>query len=298
MAYKPVALHERRAFIFSGILKVLKHNDLKDVNHLLEMIRSDALPQQTAACLSQNLHQLQDRGLISSLEVDEMDLVSLGLQGLFSHRGKRATFDSKDQTNYNGTTAKNCATNCSDTSSNHPDSNTNDDLTSVNQDFHSFIKDAGLASPATTEPSGSLCFDDSSATTASSFRWPTSPGGVSISSVTNGPFKIQGKKSSGSNCSPSTLECHISKGTSLRSLERHKSQYTPSMSSTGFENSEILQNPTYNTVSWGECMSSVYNAHGHGSVDERTSQEQMEGYSSIDSTPILAGWAPPVEWHA
>ena len=69
------------------------------------------------------------------------------------------------------------------------------------------------------------------------------------------------------------------------------------MSSTGFKRSENLQSPTYNTISLGECMYTAYNANGHQVVDERMAKEQMEGYSSIDSAPISAGWAPPVDWY-
>jgi len=262
------------------------------------MIRSDALPQEIAACLSQNLHQLQDRGLISSLEVDEVDLVSLGLQGLFSHRGKRATFISKDQTNYNGSTSKNRATHCSDTSSNHPDGNANDDLTSVNQDFHSFIQDASLASPVTTEASGSLCFEDTYATTASSYKRPASNGGVLHNSVANGPFKVQGKKSRGSNYSPSTLDCSISKEAQLQSMKRYKTQYTPPVSTASFERSDNLQSPTYNTVSSNERMYTAYGVNGHGVVGERVANEHIDGYSSVNSTPVSGVWGPPMDWHA
>lgn len=56
---------------------------------LINLIRSEALPQDIASCLRRNIQSLQDRGILPPLNVDETDLVSLGLQGLFSHRAGR-----------------------------------------------------------------------------------------------------------------------------------------------------------------------------------------------------------------
>lgn len=82
-------MRERQQFILEGILQILKHNAGTDVQNLLSLIRSDARPQDIAGCLRHNLEILQHKGHIPDLVVDETDLVSLGLQGLFSHRAGR-----------------------------------------------------------------------------------------------------------------------------------------------------------------------------------------------------------------
>ena len=64
----------------------------------IRLIRSKARPQDIAHCLKGNLHNLQDRGLIPALDIDETDLVSLGLQSLFSHRAGRNTVKTIDET--------------------------------------------------------------------------------------------------------------------------------------------------------------------------------------------------------
>lgn len=64
----------------------------------IRLIRSKARPQDIAHCLKGNLHNLQDRGLIPALDIDETDLVSLGLQSLFSHRAGRNAVKTIDET--------------------------------------------------------------------------------------------------------------------------------------------------------------------------------------------------------
>lgn len=98
MAYKPTAVRERQQFILEGILQILKHNDDNDVQKLLSLIRSDSRPQDIATCLRQNLQTLQVNGHIPDLVVDETDLVSLGLQGLFSHRAGKNGIKALDDT--------------------------------------------------------------------------------------------------------------------------------------------------------------------------------------------------------
>ncbi|KAJ9651211.1 hypothetical protein H2198_009513 [Neophaeococcomyces mojaviensis] len=297
-AYKPIALHERREFIFNGILKVLKHNDSRDVIHLVDMIRSDALPQEIAACLSQNLHQLQDRGLISSLEVDEMDLVSLGLQGLFSHRGKRATLISKDQTNYNATTSKTYTANGRDALSDHLDSSASDNLSSVNQDFHSFIKDASLASPVTTETSGSLCSEESYATAPSGYKPPMSNGGGLNNSAASGPLSVRSKEPRGNYYNPPTLESDIGNETHRQSLERSKAQRTRSIRSSAFEGSENPQGPTYNPMSSTDRLYVTFSENSRGGLDERMTRDHLESHKPMNRMPVSAEGAPPIEWRA
>ncbi|KAJ9650357.1 hypothetical protein H2198_010340 [Neophaeococcomyces mojaviensis] len=278
--------------------KVLKHNDSKDVNHLIDMIRSDALPQEIAACLSQNLHQLQDRGLISSLEVDEMDLVSLGLQGLFSHRGKRATLISKDQTNYNGTTSKIYAANCRDALSDHLDSSASDDLSSVNQDFYSVIKDASLASPVTTETSGSLCSEESYATVPSGYKRPMSNGGGPNNSAASGPLSVRSKRPRGNYYNPPTLKWNLGNKTHRQSLERSKAQRTPSIRSSAFEGSENPQGPTYNPMSPTDRLYVTFGENSRGGLDERMTRDHLESHKPMNRTPVSTENAPPIEWHA
>lgn len=89
LAYKPRIVRERQQYILVGVLQILKHNESNAVQEFVKLIRSEAPPQEIAQCLKHNLHHLQGRGLIPDLDIDETDLVSLGLQSLFSHRAGR-----------------------------------------------------------------------------------------------------------------------------------------------------------------------------------------------------------------
>lgn len=68
---------------------MLKHNEKDNVQEFLHLIRSNAYPEEIAKCLKKNLEILQGQRIIRPFPVDETDLVSLGLQGLFSHRTGR-----------------------------------------------------------------------------------------------------------------------------------------------------------------------------------------------------------------
>lgn len=65
---------------------------------MIKLIRNEACPAEIANCLKYNLHDLQGRGIIPALDVDETDLVSLGLQSLFSHRAGRNVAKTMDET--------------------------------------------------------------------------------------------------------------------------------------------------------------------------------------------------------
>ncbi|KAK5079507.1 hypothetical protein LTR70_006499 [Exophiala xenobiotica] len=86
LAYKPAAVQERQQYILHGLLQILKFGDDDEILKLINLIRGQALPQEIAACLRQSIKSLQDRGILRALSVDETDIMSLGLQGLFSHR--------------------------------------------------------------------------------------------------------------------------------------------------------------------------------------------------------------------
>ena len=79
---------------------------------LLHLIRSEARPQEIATCLRHNLQILQSRGTIPTMDIDETDLVSLGLQGLFSHRAGRNNGKSVEDVPLDGNhdSASSCAT--------------------------------------------------------------------------------------------------------------------------------------------------------------------------------------------
>lgn len=89
LAYKPNAVGERQQYILQAVLHTLKSGDSNEVTKLISLLRNEAPPEAIAGCLRSNIHSLQDRGIIPDREVDETDLISLGLQGLFSHRAGR-----------------------------------------------------------------------------------------------------------------------------------------------------------------------------------------------------------------
>ena len=89
LAYKPEVVKQRQKYILEGVLQVLKFNPSNDVENFVRSVRSDSRPQELAKCLKTNLQTLQVRGIIPAMNIDETDLVSLALQGLFSHRAAR-----------------------------------------------------------------------------------------------------------------------------------------------------------------------------------------------------------------
>ena len=97
MAYKPAAVQERQQYILQGLLQVLKFGENDEILKLINLIRGQALPQEIAACLRQSIKSLQDRGILPALAVDETDIMSLGLQGLFSHRAGKPGFKQSPQ---------------------------------------------------------------------------------------------------------------------------------------------------------------------------------------------------------
>lgn len=99
LAYKPQTFRERQQYILEGVLQILKYNDDHAVQALVQSIRTETHAQEIARCLKHNLHHLQGRGLIPVLDVDETDLVSLGLQSLFSHRAGRHVVKTANEQN-------------------------------------------------------------------------------------------------------------------------------------------------------------------------------------------------------
>lgn len=86
LAYKPAAVQERQQYILHGLLQILKYSDEVEILKLINLIRGEATPQDIASCLRENVQLLQGRGILQNLDIDETDIMSLGLQGLFSHR--------------------------------------------------------------------------------------------------------------------------------------------------------------------------------------------------------------------
>jgi len=72
-----------------ALFQTLKSGDTEEILELINLIRSEALPGDIAGCLRKNIQSLQDRDILPTHNIDETDLVSLGLQGLFSHRAGR-----------------------------------------------------------------------------------------------------------------------------------------------------------------------------------------------------------------
>ena len=89
VAYNPTAVRERQQYILEAVMHILKHCDAQDVQYLLKLIREDGQPQHIASCMRSNILDLQDCGILPAVDIDETDLISLGLQGLYSHRAGR-----------------------------------------------------------------------------------------------------------------------------------------------------------------------------------------------------------------
>lgn len=72
-----------------ALLQTLKSGDNDEILKLTSLIQSEAPPQNIAGCLRRNIQSLQDRCILPTLNIDETDLVSLGLQGLLGHAVRR-----------------------------------------------------------------------------------------------------------------------------------------------------------------------------------------------------------------
>lgn len=67
-------------------MQVLKRGKTECVEDLLRIIRSDAPIEDIAKSFQQNFRHLQNKGIIPPFKIDESDIISLALQGLFPYR--------------------------------------------------------------------------------------------------------------------------------------------------------------------------------------------------------------------
>lgn len=86
VSYKSSEKHDIRGYILESTLQVLKRGKTECVESLLRTIRSDASIEDIAASFQQNFKILQSRGIIPHFKIDESDIISLALQGLFPYR--------------------------------------------------------------------------------------------------------------------------------------------------------------------------------------------------------------------
>ena len=87
-AYTPVVVNEGQQYILDSLFRCLKYNDIQEIQRLVDLIRRDAAPETVATCLRENIQALQSQGFTAREHLDELDLVSIGLQGL-SHTPRR-----------------------------------------------------------------------------------------------------------------------------------------------------------------------------------------------------------------
>lgn len=86
VSYKSSEKHDIRGYILESTLQVLKRGNAEGVESLLRIIRSDASIEDIARSFQQNFKMLQNRGVIPPFKIDESDIISLALQGLFPYR--------------------------------------------------------------------------------------------------------------------------------------------------------------------------------------------------------------------
>lgn len=86
VSYKSSEKHDIRGYILESTLQVLKRGKADCVEGLLRTIRSDAPIEDIARSFQQNFKLLQNRGIIPPFKIDESDIISLALQGLFPYR--------------------------------------------------------------------------------------------------------------------------------------------------------------------------------------------------------------------
>lgn len=86
VSYKSSEKHDIRGYILESTLQVLKRGKADCVEDLLRIIRSDAPIEDIARSFQQNFKLLQNRGIIPPFKIDESDIISLALQGLFPYR--------------------------------------------------------------------------------------------------------------------------------------------------------------------------------------------------------------------
>ena len=90
-AYKPSVVHQHQQEILNGILLVLRHDESKDVEELLRLIRVRNRPEEVVQCLRKAFERLQERRILNTPNFEEVDILSLGLQPLFSHLGETSS---------------------------------------------------------------------------------------------------------------------------------------------------------------------------------------------------------------
>lgn len=90
------ASQERQRSILQGVMQILKYSGSQEVQDLLKLIRGDADASSVASCLKQNLQTLQEKGIIPAIEIDETDLLSIGVQSLFNQRVGGSSSKSSD----------------------------------------------------------------------------------------------------------------------------------------------------------------------------------------------------------
>lgn len=86
VSYKSSEKHDIRGYILESTLQVLKRGKTECVESLLRIIRSDAPIEDIARSFQQNFKLLQNKGVIPPFKIDESDIISLALQGLFPYR--------------------------------------------------------------------------------------------------------------------------------------------------------------------------------------------------------------------
>ncbi|KAK5082366.1 hypothetical protein LTR05_007512 [Lithohypha guttulata] len=90
------ASQERQRSILQGVMQILKYSGSQEVQDLLRLIRGDANASSVASCLKQNLQALQEKGIIPAIEIDETDILSIGVQSLFNQRVGGSSSKSSD----------------------------------------------------------------------------------------------------------------------------------------------------------------------------------------------------------
>ena len=90
----PTIQHQQ--FILEGLLQVLKHNNLEDVQDLLQQVRCPSAPRGSCEMPKREPPVSSSKGVLPVADIYEVDLLSLGLKSLFTQRPSRSQWSQQD----------------------------------------------------------------------------------------------------------------------------------------------------------------------------------------------------------
>lgn len=179
-SYKSSEKHDIRRYILESILQVLRHGTAEEVENLVGTMRTDTAIEEVARCFQHNFSLLQNKGVIPPFKIDESDIISLALQGVFLYRVGYVQGGNETETEIEPETVHAPPPSPSEHIHHHPDRST--DPYSMNSGQRPpQIRDFARKSPVSAVPNSTATLPSTSFNTAyssfsdESFDFPPTP---------------------------------------------------------------------------------------------------------------------------